>query len=103
MAVDLGDHLTFRLISSAPTGLGDNQPGVATRRLTFACFDIPDDCHRSYSATAEGVPTAEPYTAATAAELIARFVDPALRDSSRQGFWKPSELVWSAANGGSDG
>jgi hypothetical protein len=30
--VDLGDHLTFRLVRSTPTGLGDNQPGVATRR-----------------------------------------------------------------------
>jgi hypothetical protein len=34
--VDLGDHLTFRLIRSTPTGLGDNQPGVATRRYVFA-------------------------------------------------------------------
>jgi hypothetical protein len=33
--VDLGDHLTFRLIRSAPTGLGENQPGVATRRYFF--------------------------------------------------------------------
>jgi hypothetical protein len=30
--VDLGDHLTFRLIRATPTGLGDHQPGVATRR-----------------------------------------------------------------------
>ncbi|HEX3955979.1 MAG TPA: nucleotidyl transferase AbiEii/AbiGii toxin family protein [Trebonia sp.] len=37
--VDLGDHLTFRLIRSAPTGLGENQPGVATRRCVFACVD----------------------------------------------------------------
>ncbi|MFE6647388.1 nucleotidyl transferase AbiEii/AbiGii toxin family protein [Nocardioides sp. NPDC057772] len=41
--IDLGDHLTFRLIGSAPTGLGDNQPGVATRRFTFACFDADHD------------------------------------------------------------
>lgn len=27
VAVDLGDHLTFRLIRTAPTGQGDNQPG----------------------------------------------------------------------------
>lgn len=40
---DLGDHLTFRLIRSAPTGLGDNQPGVVTRRLLFACVDIDHD------------------------------------------------------------
>jgi hypothetical protein len=36
---DLGDHLTFRLIRSVPTGLGENQPGVATRRYVFACID----------------------------------------------------------------
>jgi len=30
VAVDLGDHLTFRLTRSIPTGLGDNQPGVQT-------------------------------------------------------------------------
>ncbi|HEY0938334.1 MAG TPA: nucleotidyl transferase AbiEii/AbiGii toxin family protein [Trebonia sp.] len=36
---DLGDHLTFRLIRSTPTGLGENQPGVATRRYVFACID----------------------------------------------------------------
>jgi hypothetical protein len=41
--VDLGDHLTFRLIRSAPTGLGENQPGVATRRCSFACIDIDYD------------------------------------------------------------
>lgn len=43
VAVDLGDHLTFRLIRSAPTGLGDNQPGVATRRYFFACIDVDHD------------------------------------------------------------
>jgi hypothetical protein len=37
--VDLGDHLTFRLIRSTATGLGENQPGVATRRYVFACID----------------------------------------------------------------
>ncbi len=43
VAVDLGDHLTFRLIRSMPTGLGDNQPGVTTRRYIFACIDIDHD------------------------------------------------------------
>ena len=38
--VDLGDHLTFRLVRSIPTGLGENQPGVATRRYIFACIDV---------------------------------------------------------------
>jgi hypothetical protein len=41
--VDLGDHLTFRLIRSTPTGLGENQPGVATRRYFFACIDADHD------------------------------------------------------------
>ena len=40
---DLGDHLTFRLIRSTPTGLGENQPGVATRRYVFACIDADHD------------------------------------------------------------
>lgn len=41
--IDLGDHLTFRLIRSKPTGLGDSQPGVATRRFFFACIDVDQD------------------------------------------------------------
>ena len=41
--VDLEDHLTFRLIRSTPTGLGENQPGVATRRYSFACIDADHD------------------------------------------------------------
>jgi hypothetical protein len=40
VAVNLSDHLTFRLVRSMPTGLGNNQPGVATRRYVFACFDV---------------------------------------------------------------
>jgi Nucleotidyl transferase AbiEii toxin, Type IV TA system len=40
---DLGDHLAFRLTRSTPTGLGENQPGVATRRYSFACFDADHD------------------------------------------------------------
>jgi hypothetical protein len=40
---DLGDHLTFRLVRSTPTGLGENQPGVATRRYFFACIDADYD------------------------------------------------------------
>lgn len=44
--VDLGDHMTFRLIGSAPTGLGENQPGVLTRRYTFACIDTDTETPR---------------------------------------------------------
>jgi hypothetical protein len=40
---DLGDHLTFRLSRSTPTSLGENQPGVATRRYFFACIDADHD------------------------------------------------------------
>ncbi|MFI5624795.1 nucleotidyl transferase AbiEii/AbiGii toxin family protein [Nocardioides sp. NPDC051685] len=43
VAVDLDDHLTFRLIRSTSTGLGENQPGVATRRYVFACIDTGDE------------------------------------------------------------
>lgn len=208
VAVDLGDHLTFRLIRSIPTGLGDNQPGVQTRRFVYACLDadhdtqidtvavdlavgpapvgapeviepanrlhlrrplvthpyrlfpvvdqiadkvcatmstgyaggkrssrvkdlvdlvvlahsqrvdlgglraaitakqaisgiepfdhvdIPDDWRRTYPATAKGVPSAQTYSAETAATLIARFVDPALDKSSNAGTWDPQDLRW---------
>lgn len=40
---DLGDHLTFRLVRSNPTGLDENQPGLATRRCIFACIDVDED------------------------------------------------------------
>ena len=43
VGVDLGDHLTFRLVRSTPTGLGENQPGLATRRYFFACIDVDTD------------------------------------------------------------
>lgn len=43
VAVDLGDHVTFRLTRRRPTGLGDNQPDVATRRLVFICYDAATD------------------------------------------------------------
>lgn len=35
---DLGDHLSFELVSVRATGLGDTQPDVQTRQVTFACF-----------------------------------------------------------------
>lgn len=209
VAVELGDHLTFRLIRSLPTGAGDNQPGVQTRRFVYACldidhdtqvdtvtvdlavgpapvgapeivepanrlhlrgslvthpyrlfpvadqigdkvcttmntdypggkrssrvkdlidlvvlahsqtidlvelrtaiaakqaisgmdpfdhFDIPADWRRTYPATAKGVPSAEAYTAETAAALIAAFIDPALNKSSNPGTWDPQNLQWS--------
>ncbi|WP_020393312.1 nucleotidyl transferase AbiEii/AbiGii toxin family protein [Kribbella catacumbae] len=213
--VNLGDHLTFRLIRSTPTGLGDNQPGVATRRYVFACidvdydtqidtvvvdvvvgpppvgrpevvepanrlhlrrplvthpyrlypvadqiadkvcatmgtnypggkrssrvkdlvdlvllahtqtvdlhelriaieakrnlsdidpfghFDIPADWPRTYPKTAKGVPVAESFTAETAAELVATFIDPALGKNSNTATWDPQRLSWAAARNGS--
>lgn len=209
VAVDLGDHLTFRLIRSMPTGLGDNQPGVETRRFVYACvdvddytpidsvtvdvvvgpapvgrpevvepanrlylrrplvthpyrlfpvpdqiadkvcatmstyaagkrssrvkdlvdlvvlahsqhvdlaelrvaiatkqavsgmdafdhFDIPAAWRRTYPATAKGVPSAETYTADTAAALVLGLVEPALARSSNTGTWDPRNLRWSA-------
>lgn len=212
--VDLGDHLTFRLIRSTPTGLRENQPGLATRRYIFACidvdhdtqidtvhvdvvvgpppvgrpevvepanrlhlrrplvthpyrlypvadqiadkvcatmdtnypggkrssrvkdlvdlvvlahtqtvvleelhdaiaakrvtsgirpfehFDIPDHWTRTYPTTARGVPSAESFTAETAAALAASLVDPALDKSSNNGVWDPDNLAWVAATSG---
>jgi nucleotidyltransferase AbiEii toxin of type IV toxin-antitoxin system len=40
---DLGDHVTFKLERSTPTGLGENQPGFTTRRYVFACIDTDHD------------------------------------------------------------
>lgn len=211
VAIDLGDHLTFRLIRSTTTGLGENQPGVATRRYIFACidvdhdtqidtvtvdvvvgpppvgrpelvepanrlhlrrplvahpfrlypvadqvadkvcatmdtnyaggkrssrvkdlvdlvvlahsqtvdlaelrgaiaakqgisgidpfthFEVPPDWTRTFQPTAKGVPSAESFTAATAAALVATFVDPALDKSSNIGTWDPQKLAWAAA------
>lgn len=36
---DLGDHLRFQLIGTRPTGTGDQQPDVQTRRAVFGCYD----------------------------------------------------------------
>lgn len=57
---------------------------------------IPEGWHRTSPGTAEGVPTAEPHTAADAGELVARLVDPALDKNSNRAFRTPSELAWSA-------
>ncbi|MFH8253087.1 nucleotidyl transferase AbiEii/AbiGii toxin family protein [Microbacterium sp. B2969] len=49
---DLGDHIRFQLTGVRETGLGQNQPGVDTRRLVFTAqdagtgrklFDVPID------------------------------------------------------------
>lgn len=39
VSTDLGDHVRFELSGSRQTGLGDNQPGVQTRRVVFTCLD----------------------------------------------------------------
>ncbi|MFI5720213.1 hypothetical protein [Nocardia sp. NPDC051750] len=146
VAADLGDHLTFRLIRSEPTGLGDNQPGVATRRFVYVCldihtdrqidtmtvdlvvlahtqsvdlhelrraiaakqalggiepfehFEIPADWSRTYPTTAKGVPIAASFTATTAADIVAAFIDPVLGASAGDtAIWDPQELAWCAA------
>jgi len=37
------DWRSLELVRSTPTGLGENQPGVATRRYLFACIDTGYD------------------------------------------------------------
>ncbi|MGV1006389.1 MAG: hypothetical protein ACOYEV_16845 [Candidatus Nanopelagicales bacterium] len=61
----------------------------------FDHFDIPAEWRRTYPATAKGVPSAETYTAETAAALIAMFIDPALTKNSNPGTWDPQNLQWS--------
>lgn len=45
VSADIGDHVTFRLTGSKPTGQGENQPGVITRRLMFSCEDSATGRH----------------------------------------------------------
>ena len=74
---------------------------VAKRAISgiepFEHFDIPSDWARTYPSTAKGVPTAETFTAETAAALITTLVDPALGKSSNTGTWVPQRLAWVAA------
>ena len=78
---------------------------IATKRALsriepFQHFDIPAAWTRTYPTTAKGVPAAESFTAATAAELVATFVDPALAKSSNTATWGPTTLAWIAATSG---
>ena len=66
----------------------------------FEHFDIPDDWTRTYPTTAKGVPSAESFTAETAAVLVASLVDPALDKSSNNCIWDPDNLAWVAATSG---
>src|SRR6266508_6513382 len=63
----------------------------------FGHFDIPADWTRTYPKTAKGVPVAQSFTAETAAELIATFIDPALDEHSNTATWDPQNLTWAAA------
>lgn len=161
VAVELGDHLTFRLIRSIPTGpanrlrlrrplvshpyrlypvvdqiadkvcatVDTNYPGgkrssrvkdlvdlvvlARTQRVEltelraaieakrvlsgitpFDSFDVPTGWTRTYPSTAKGVPTAENYTAETAAVLVASLVDPAFEKGSNTAIWDPESLTW---------
>lgn len=62
----------------------------------FAAFTIPDTWHRTYPNTAKGVPSAQTYTAAEAAILVAGFIGPALATTSDAATWDPEQLAWSA-------
>ncbi len=63
----------------------------------FGHFDIPTDWTRTYPKTAKGVPLAESFTAKTAAELVAAFIDPTLEKNSNNATWNPQHLTWSPA------
>lgn len=60
----------------------------------FDHFDIPAEWTRTYPATAKGVPAAESYTAQTAADLVASFIDPTLDKHPRSATWNPQVLNW---------
>jgi hypothetical protein len=49
-----------------------------------------------------GVPAAESFTAKTAAQLVATFIDPALDEHSNTATWDPQNLAWVAAASSSD-
>jgi hypothetical protein len=94
------------LASSRPVDLAELRAAIAAKHATAAMepldhFDIPGDWHRTYPATAKGVPSAERYTAATAAALIAEFVGPALEECTGGGTWDPHDLRWQAAHSAS--
>ena len=60
----------------------------------FEHFDIPAEWARTYPATAKGVPAAESFTAQTAADFVASFVDPALGKHPKRATWNPQALTW---------
>jgi len=73
---------------------------IEAKRLLsgLAPFDhigIPEEWHRTYPATAKGVPTAETYSAEAAGRLVARFIDPALAEDADNVTWNPQNLAWS--------
>jgi hypothetical protein len=60
----------------------------------FEYFDVPSEWTRTYPATAKGVPAAESFSAQTAADLVASFVNPALGKRSNPAVWDPQALAW---------
>lgn len=81
--------------------MADSTLAIATKQAIsgmdpFDHFDIPADWRRTYPATAKGVPSAQPYTAESAAALATAFIDPALTKSSNRGTWDPQNLRWNA-------
>jgi len=81
------------------TDLEELQAAIAAKRDLskigpFEHFDIPAEWARTYPATAKGVPAAESFTAQTAADLVASFVDPALGKHPKRATWNPQALTW---------
>ena len=78
---------------------------IATKRALcniepFGHFDIPAAWTRTYPKTAKGVPAAESLTSATAADVVASFIDPALDMSSNPATWGLQTLAWVPATSG---
>ena len=87
------------LAQSQSVELTELRAAIEAKRLlsglaSFNHVDIPESWTHTYPDTASGVPTAETYTAETAAELVAAFIDPALSKSSNAAVWSHEELAW---------
>ncbi|GAA3125018.1 hypothetical protein JOF29_006195 [Kribbella aluminosa] len=78
----------------------DRRQTAPQRHRAVPSLRHPADWTRTYPATAKGVPLAESFTATTAAELAATFVDPALDRNSNAATWDPQHLTWVEALSG---
>ena len=90
------------LAHSQSVDLAELRTAIATKQAISGIepsdhFDIPADWSRTYPATAKGVPSAQAYTAESAATLVARLIDPALAKGSNSATWDPQNLRWNIA------